>query len=368
MKKAAVAAAGFLLTAVLLTGCQQEKVKELIEPLIADVQTEEESETAQETEEEELSYEIDTSIPIQTGARVAVVSKSTDGEFWNLIRKGMEDAVNAVNTAYGFEKDQQITMTFEGPGNELDVETQINILDAVIAENPDVVCLSASDMDSCQAQLEAARENGIPVVMFDSNVSETDLIRAYRGSRNTYIGEMAAYRLSTAIGKMGKVAVFSAQEKTQSAKDRVDGFLDMISNYTDIEVVEVIYQDQVEDMEAAMQEVLEKNPVLDGVFCTNADVAEMYLNMDNKGSSEGNIAMVGVDATARQQEAIKDGEEIGVVSQDPYAMGYETMWTALKATAPRKLAQIQKAVLLDPIWIDETNIDSPEVSNYLYTQ
>ena len=40
MKKAAVAAAGFLLTAVLLTGCQQEKVKELIEPLIADVQTE----------------------------------------------------------------------------------------------------------------------------------------------------------------------------------------------------------------------------------------------------------------------------------------------------------------------------------------
>ncbi len=368
MKKAAVAAACFFVTAIVLSGCQQEKVRELIEPLVADVQSEEESEAAEETEEEEISSEIDTSIPIQTGARVAVVSKNTEGEFWDLIQKGMEDAVNEVNAAYGFEGEQQITMTFEGPNDELDVETQINILDAVIAENPDVVCLSASDMDSCQAQLEAARENGIPVVMFDSNVSETDLIRAYRGSDNKQIGEMAAYRLSVALGKMGKVAVFSAQEKTQSAKDRVEGFLDMIGNYTDIEVVDVIYQDQVEDMEAAMQEVLEKNPVLDGVFCTNADVAEMYLNMEKGESSEGNIAMVGVDATTRQQEAIKNGEEIGVVSQDPYAMGYETMWTALKATAPRKLAQIKKGVLMEPAWIDKDNIDSPEVSNYLYTQ
>lgn len=29
-------------------------------------------------------------------------------------------------------------MTFEGPDNEEDVETQINTIDAVIAENPDV--------------------------------------------------------------------------------------------------------------------------------------------------------------------------------------------------------------------------------------
>ena len=29
-----------------------------------------------------------------------------------------------------------ITMTFEGPDNEEDVESEINIIDAVIAENP----------------------------------------------------------------------------------------------------------------------------------------------------------------------------------------------------------------------------------------
>lgn len=45
-------------------------------------------------------------------------------------------AVKDVNAAYGFKKDDQITMTFEGPDNEEDVESQINTLDAVIAENP----------------------------------------------------------------------------------------------------------------------------------------------------------------------------------------------------------------------------------------
>lgn len=365
MKKATVAAAVILVVAIVLVGCQQEKVEELIQPLIADVQSEEESEAAEVAEEEETVSGIDTSIPIQAGARIAVVSKSTKGEFWDLVHDGMKAAVDDVNSAYGYEKDQQITLTFEGPSDEMDVEGQINTLDAVIAENPDVLCLSAGDMDSCQAQLEAAKENGIPVVVFDSNVNATELIRAFRGTDNKLVGEMAAYRLGSAIGKMGKVAVFSAQEKTQSAKDRVEGFLNNIANYTDIKVVDVIYEDQVEDMEAAMQEVLEKNPVLDGVFCTNADIAELYLDMD-KDESQRKIAMVGVDATTRQQKAIQDGDEIGVISQQPYNMGYETAWTALKATAPKKLADITKGVYLEPAWIDVNNLENPEYSDFIY--
>ena len=38
-------------------------------------------------------------------------------------------------------------------------------------------------MDSCEAQLEAAKENGIPVIAFDSNVAEKKLVKAYQGNR-----------------------------------------------------------------------------------------------------------------------------------------------------------------------------------------
>ena len=352
MKKAAVASAALLAVATLLTGCQKEEVEKLVAPIVADVQ---ETPEATEVEEEKspLIPEIDDTLSIEEGARIAVVSKSKKGEFWNKVKEGMEAAVKDVNEAYGFKKDKQITMTFEGPDDEEDVESQINTLDAVIAENPSVVCLSAGDMDSCQAQLEAAKENGIPVVAFDSNVSDTKLVRAFRGTDNTQIGKYAAYKLGSAIGKMGNVAVFSAQEKTQSAQERVKGFLDNIANYTDIKVVETVYSDQVDDMKEAMKEVLDKYPALDGVFCTNAEVSEMFLE-------------VGVDATSKQQEAIQKGEELGVLSQNPYAMGYQTMWAAIQSTAPKKETKIDKKVLLDPIWIDAENIKSEDIANYLY--
>ena len=369
LKRAAVAAISLMTGLTMLTGCSKAEVEETIQPLVADAieESDSEAEAVEEQDESPLIPEIDTDVKIEAGSRIAVVSKSVKGEYWKMVKKGMEDAVKAINDAYGFKKDDQITMTFEGPDNEEDVESQINTIDAVIAENPDVLCISASDMDSCQAQLEAAKENEIPVVAFDSNVSEKKLVKAYRGTDNVQVGKMAAYQLGSALGKMGKVAVFSAQQKTKSVQDRVDGFMNNIQKYGDIEVVEVIYADQVDDMETAMKEVLDKYPALDGVFCTNADVTELYLGLEKSDAGDA-PALVGVDATTKQQKAIRNGEEIGCVSQQPYAMGYQTIWTAAETTAPKKSVTIEKNLLLNPAWIDSESVDDPDSSAYLYTE
>ena len=369
MKRAVVAAISLMTGLTMLTGCSKAEVEETIQPLVADAieESDSEAEAVDEQDESPLIPEIDTDVKIEAGSRIAVVSKSVKGEYWKMVKKGMEDAVKAINDAYGFKKDDQITMTFEGPDNEEDVESQINTIDAVIAENPDVLCISASDMDSCQAQLEAAKENEIPVVAFDSNVSEKKLVKAYRGTDNVQVGKMAAYQLGSALGKMGKVAVFSAQQKTKSVQDRVDGFMNNIQKYGDIEVVEVIYSDQVDDMETAMKEVLDKYPALDGVFCTSADVTELYLGLEKSDAGDA-PALVGVDATTKQQEAIRNGEEIGCVSQQSYAMGYQTIWTAAETTAPKKSVTIEKNLLLNPAWIDSESVDDPDSSAYLYTE
>ena len=369
MKRAVVAAISLMTGLTMMTGCSKAEVEETIQPLVADAieESDSEAEAVDEQDESPLIPEIDTDVKIEAGSRIAVVSKSVKGEYWKMVKKGMEDAVKAINDAYGFKKDDQITMTFEGPDNEEDVESQINTIDAVIAENPDVLCISASDMDSCQAQLEAAKENEIPVVAFDSNVSEKKLVKAYRGTDNVQVGKMAAYQLGSALGKMGKVAVFSAQQKTKSVQDRVDGFMNNIQKYGDIEVVEVIYSDQVDDMETAMKEVLDKYPALDGVFCTNADVTELYLGLEKSDAGDA-PALVGVDATTKQQEAIRNGEEIGCVSQQSYAMGYQTIWTAAETTAPKKSVTIEKNLLLNPAWIDSESVDDPDSSAYLYTE
>ena len=363
-----VAAAGIILAGIILVAGGLDR-KGGSDNFVADVQandettqTEEENRSSEETEPE---TQIDTSAPVTAGSRIAVVSKSVDGEFWKAIRTGMEDAVKDVNAAYGYTSDDQITMTFEGASNEQDVETQINTLDAVIAENPTVLCLSAGDEDSCQAQIEAAKENGIAVVAFDSNVTDSDMIAAFRGTDNTSVGKLAGEKLADVIGKSGKVAIFSAQEKTESSRKRVEGFKEAISAYSDISIVQELYMDKVEDMQDAIESTLQSYPDLAGVFCTNADVSDLYLDIEKTGDHVP--TMVGVDATSKQQEAVRNGVEAGVVSQDPYRIGYQTILAAVQLTAPKEeVSGVERTVLYDPAWIDSSSLDDPEYSDYLY--
>ena len=186
MKKVAVIPAVVL---ALHAPSQAMKISgKVIAPLVSDGQTTESTEEAQE-EKDPLIPEIDTSVELQAGSRVAVVSKSTSGEFWGLVKKGMEQAIADVNEAYGFKKEDQVTMTFEGASDEKDVESQVNTIDAVIAENPDVLCVSASDMDYSKGAAGSCQEWN-PGQAFDSGVTDSKMVVHFVAWIMPGVGEM----------------------------------------------------------------------------------------------------------------------------------------------------------------------------------
>lgn len=76
MKKTAVIPAVLLAVLCSFSGCGKEKVEQAIAPLVSDEQNTEEIKEVQE-EKDPVIPEIDTSVEIQPGARIAVVSKST---------------------------------------------------------------------------------------------------------------------------------------------------------------------------------------------------------------------------------------------------------------------------------------------------
>lgn len=312
--------------------------------------------------------DIDMSVSVQPGMRVAVVSKSKKGQFWSMVRQGMEAGIEAINASYQLKKGDKISMTFEAPDYELKVEDQINILDAVLAENPDVLCLSAIDMESCQAQIEMAQENGIPVVVFDSNVSDSEMVTAFLATDNIEIGREVAEEIASCMDENGEILIFSAQEKTESIQNRITGFHEVIQNYPDIVVDGIYYEDQVENMEDAMKEALEEFPNARGIVCTNADIADTYLNLPIE--LRENHLLVGVDATTKQQEAIKNGEEVSCISQDPLTLGYESIITAVYAAMIEEYPEIEieKETLLTSQKINANNLYNPRYRNFLYTE
>ncbi|MDO5337713.1 MAG: substrate-binding domain-containing protein [Eubacteriales bacterium] len=312
---------------------------------------------AEEEEKETLPppVEIDTDLNMVPGARIAVVTKNTSGSFWSSVKQGMEDAIADINEVYALEKDDKLTMTFEGPNEETKVTDQINTIDAVLAENPQVLCLSAADMESCEAQLESARENGIPVIMFDSDV-ESDIYTAFCGTDNAKAGTLAAEQMAEALNHEGEIVIFAHQGKTVTSTERVKAFQKKLEEYPDMKVTEVLYSDEEEDMKASMKKFLEENEEISGVFCTNGEISQLFLEVQNE-LEDRELTFIGVDTTQEQQEAILDGRELGTVAQQPYAIGYQTIYQAVRALCG---ASVEQEILLDTAWIDAQALETPE--------
>ena len=106
-----------------------------------------------------------TAAPADTTAKaeeiyIPVISKGLQYQFWQVVKKGSEDAA----AKFG------VTITFEGPASESEIAAQVTMLDSALAKKPQAICLAALSTDSVTDQLNKALAAGIPVIGFDSGV------------------------------------------------------------------------------------------------------------------------------------------------------------------------------------------------------
>ena len=61
-----------------------------------------------------------------------------------------------------------VTVTFEGPESETQVDRQIDMLAAALSRKPDAIGFAALDSQAATPLLQQAKDAGIPVIAFDS--------------------------------------------------------------------------------------------------------------------------------------------------------------------------------------------------------
>ncbi len=297
----------------------------------------------------------------EAGSRIAVVLKSTRDEFWTTVRDGIEDAVKALNEKMGYTGEDQIMVSFDGPTDDSDVEKQIDLIDTVLSENPTILCIAAIDRQSCEAQLEMAAENDIPVVMLDSGV-ESGPISALCATDNYAAGTEAAKKMAEAIGDEGQIAVMTHTESTQTSQDREKGFTDEISkNHPNIEIVNISHENDDFTMEKMADAVFTLYPEVEGYFCTNEDASGAVLDALDAAGKE--ITVIGFDSGEQQQNAVKNGTELGFFAQNPYGMGYAAVIAGVRAD---QNLEVDTFINTSYQWIDSSNLENEEYSSYLY--
>ena len=283
---------------------------------------------------------------------IALVSKGFQHQFWQAVKAGADKAAT----------DLGVTVTFEGPDSETQVDRQIDMLAAVLAKKPAAIGFAALDSQAAIPLLQQAKDANIPVVAFDSGV-DSDIPIATASTNNLAAAALAADKMAEMIGGEGKVALVVHDQTSRTGIDRRDGFINRIKeNHPKIEIVATEYGDgdHLKSTEIT-KAILQANPDLKGIFGANEGSAIGVVN----GVKEMNrqVVIIGYDSGAQQKQAIRDGLMAGAITQNPVGIGYKTVEAAVKAT---KGEAVEKNIDTGFYYYDKSNIDSPEVAAVLY--
>ena len=285
---------------------------------------------------------------------IAIVSKGFQHQFWQAVKAGAEQAA----------VDYDVTITFEGPETESQVDKQVEMVQAALDKNPAALCLAALDTQALIPQLERAQEAGIPVVGFDSGV-DSDIPVSTAATDNIAAAATAADKMAELIGGSGQVAVIVHDQTSRTGIDRRDGFVNQIeAQYPDIEIVDIQYGggDQLKSTDLA-KAIIQAHPDLKGFFGANEGSIIGVLNAVSEMGKEGDIVVIGYDSGQQQMDAIRNGVEAGAITQDPIGIGYKCVEAAVKALNGEDLP---KEIDTGFHWYDANNIDDDAISPLLY--
>ena len=283
---------------------------------------------------------------------IALISKGFQHQFWQAVKAGADKAA----------VDLGVTVTFEGPESETQVDRQMDMLAAALSRNPDAIGFAALDSQAATPLLQQANDAGIPIIAFDSGV-DSDIPLTTTTTDNVAAAALAADVMAELIGGEGKVAVVAHDQTSRTGIDRVDGFVNRIKEaYPKIEVVSVQYGggDQLQSTEIT-KSILLANPDLKGIFGANEGSAIGVANGKQELSS--NIVVIGFDSGAAQKGMITSGVMNGAITQNPVGIGYQTVQAAVSALKGETLPPIIDTGFF---YYDAKNMADPEIAAVLY--
>ena len=228
---------------------------------------------------------------------IALISKGFQHQFWQAVKAGADKAA----------ADLGVTVTFEGPDTETQVDRQIDMLSAALAKKPVAHRLRRARQPGGDPAAAAGARTPTSRSSPSTPASTATSRSTTASTDNLAAAALAADKMAELIGGEGKVALVVHDQTSRTGIDRRDGFVNRIKEaYPKIEIVATEYGDgdQLKSTEIT-KSILQANPDLKGIFGANEGSAIGVLN----GAKEMNrqIVIIGYDSGAQQKQAIRDG-------------------------------------------------------------
>ena len=279
-------------------------------------------------------------LELEPGTYISIIGKETDTAYWKAVAKGVEQAVTDLNEHLGYTGNDKIKVTYNAPEAGEDIDEQVNILDEELSRYPDVIAIASIDADEGTVQFDQATENGIPIVAFDSGNDYQGIVSTCK-TDNQEAARTGASKLCDEIGDAGQILVLAKNSHSASAKERLSGIEEEIAQHDQVEIAEVLYYDQIQDMKKSMaaertlelpegspeitvdkitdgevlNEYLAQHPDIKGILGTNSDVTEWALETLQANAVENKAQEK--KSEAKNSKTVQDAQEEAGVPEEP---------------------------------------------------
>ncbi|NYF98279.1 sugar ABC transporter substrate-binding protein [Janibacter cremeus] len=270
---------------------------------------------------------------------VAFITHAAPGDtFWDQVRSGAEDAAKKDNV------ELQYTADPEG-------SNQARLVQQAADKDVDGIAVTLAKPDAMQGNVEKAVNAEIPVVALNAGMDDWKEmgILSFFGQDDGLAGEAAGERLKEE--KAGKTLCVIQEQGHVGLEARCAG---VAKTFDKSEKIYVKGTDTA-NVQSTITAKLQKDDSITHVLTLGAPYAMIALKSVDESGSDAEVATFDLNDQALQ--AIKDGDIIWAVDQQPYVQGYlavDSLW--LKANKGMEVGGGQP-VLTGPAFVDESNVD-----------
>jgi len=246
-----------------------------------------------------------------TAVKILVDMKGPGGgnPFWAAVEKGAKDAGTAMS----------VDVTVLAPPAESDVPAQIAQIEDAISQGVTGIALAPTDPAALEPVVKQALDKGIKVVFIDTKGENAGV--TFIGTNNEVGAGLAGKYLCDNLKPGDKVAILQGIITQSTGKARAEGSKAAVTACGLKLVAEVPAEWDKAKGQAAMEDILTKNPDLKGVFGSNDNMALGAVEAIKNADMSGKIVVVGFDANPDAAAAVLAGDMNATIAQAPANMG-----------------------------------------------
>jgi ribose transport system substrate-binding protein len=264
----------------------------------------------------------------------------------------------------------KVTAKVVGPEG-YDPQAELAELNKAIAAKPAGILISVADAAVLQPQIDAAINQGVPVITVDSDAAGSRRLY-FIGTNNEQAGELGGKRLIEKMNGKGNLLVFTIAGQP-NIEDRLKGVKTALAAKPEIKIVDVI--DIKNDARTAFdkaQEVLPETGAkkIDAFICLESASGKMVSDAIKRSNATDRV-LVAFDVNQDTLDGIKGGTIDSTIAQKPYTMGYVGL-KALDEIFHNPPKQLNKDYSVDsfspyPVFVDTGTslVDKNNVDLYL---